>query len=284
MFFGHDDKIKAFRNLIEKDKLGQAYLFYGDKGIGKTAFAKILAYALETGEFPPEGEVPVGGTLIDSLVTSRNEGESSLGIEKILGLKRFLWQKPLKSPRRVAIVADAEDLTPEAQGALLKIVEEPPEHALIIFIAHDPQVLLPPLLSRLAKIYFPRLKKSEVAEFLLTKYKASKVKANEIAELSFGRLGLALNLWTCDVHRLNGETKKNEGEETLEYFLERRILDLRRKDLEKNASALSWLLDRETLVKRYNLNGNLQKKATEWILTDNADTNGYSSRFNKIPI
>ncbi len=260
--FGHKDKFEAFGKLIKENKLGQAYLFYGDKGIGKTAFANILAYALETGKFPDGGDAPKEGTLIDSLITSRGEDESSLGIEKVLELKKFLWQKPLKSPRRIAVIEDAEDLTPEAQGALLKIVEEPPEHALIIFIAHDPSVLLPPLLSRLAKVYFPRLSKSEIAELLSTKYKASKSKANEIAGLSFGRLGLALNL-------LNGAVKGTNGEEALEDFLERKILDLRRKDLKKNASVLSWLLDRETLVKRYNLNGNLQRKAIEQQITGN---------------
>lgn len=251
MLFGHEEKIRSFRKLIKENRLSQAYLFYGDRGIGKSSFAVLLAHALEFGEFEVSG-----GTLLDANLVSRNLEENSLGIDKVLEIKKFLWQKPLRSPYRLAIVNDAEDLTDEAQGALLKIVEEPPAHALVIFIAHDPQVFLPPLLSRLAKVYFPRLKKEEVKKILIAKYKAGEKKAGEIAQESFGRLGYALSLLEAPP----------EGEENLETFLERNILKMRREGLKKNSSVLARLLERETLVKRYNLNVNLQRKAAEEIL------------------
>lgn len=254
MLFGYDDKIKAFSKLIKENRLSQSYLFYGDEGIGKNTFAKLLAYALETRKFSAEGDT---ATLIDALFVERDQEESSLGIERILEVKRFLWQKPLKSRYRLAVINNAEDLTPEAQGALLKIVEEPPTHALLVFITHDSQVFLPPLLSRLMKVYFPRLSKAEIAKVLSDQYKVNKEKACDIAERSFGRLGLALKL-------MDGKAENNE--EDLEKFLENKILKLRRENLEKNAPLLAWLLDRETSVKRYNLNMNLQKRAVEEML------------------
>jgi DNA polymerase-3 subunit delta' len=250
--FGYEDKIRSFKRLIKEDRLGQSYLFYGDEGIGKNSFAKLLACALETGKFETTPE-----TLLDVSFVAKDEEENSLGIEKVLELKRFLWQSPLKSRYRLAVVNDAEELTPEAQGALLKIVEEPPAHGLIVFIAHDENVLLPPLASRLTKIYFPRLSKAEITGILKEHYGAAKGKAEETAELSFGRLGLALRI-------LDG--KKEKKEESLEDILENKILKLRREGLRKNAKTLAWLLDREMSVKRYNLNMNLQKKAVEqWI-------------------
>ncbi len=253
MLFGYDEKIKTFQRIIREDKLGQAYLFYGDRGVGKNTFAVLLAYALETGKFAVGSE-----PLLDALFVARNPEENVLGIERITSeVKRFLWQKPFKSSRRLVVVDDSEDLTPEAQSALLKIVEEPPPHALLIFIAHDSQVFLPPLLSRLAKIYFPRLSKEEIAKILSEKYKASEEKAHEVSRQAFGRLGLALKL-------LDGTD--GEGEETLESFLENKILELRREGLKKNAPVLVRLLDRETFVKRYNLNMNLQRRAVVEII------------------
>ena len=247
MLFGYEEKIEAFKKIIRAEKLSQSYLFYGDKGIGKGIFAKLLAYALETGKFETAVE-----PLLDASFIAKNSEESSLGIDKILEVKRFLWQKPLRSHYRLAVIDDAEDLTPEAQGALLKIVEEPPAHALIVFIAHDSQTLLPPLLSRLMKVYFPRLSKTEVAKILSENHGVQETKAREIASRSFGRLGRALEL-------LKG--RPEFGEDDLENFLEDKILKLRGDNLKKNSGVLSWLLDRETLVKRYNLNMNLQKKA-----------------------
>ncbi|MGC9603350.1 MAG: AAA family ATPase [Minisyncoccia bacterium] len=249
--FGHEERTRAFQKLIRENKLGQAYLFYGDRGVGKGTFARLLAYALENGKFEVATE-----PLLDASFVLKGEEKNSIGIEKILEVRKFLWQKPLKSPRRLAVIDNAEELTPEAQGALLKIVEEPPEHALLIFVAHDPQVLIPPLLSRFAKVYFPRLSKNEVAKILKEKYGESEKKARDIAAASFGRIGYALELLKLDP----------KGEDDLEDFLERSILKLWRENLEKNASLLSWLLDRETLVKRYNLNMNLQRKAAEEML------------------
>src|SRR3989344_612256 len=112
--FGYEDKIISFKRLIKEDRLGQSYLFYGDEGIGKNSFAKLLACALETGKFEISPE-----TLLDTSFVAKDEEENSLGIEKVLEVKRFLWQSPLKSRYRLAVVNDAEELTPEAQGALL---------------------------------------------------------------------------------------------------------------------------------------------------------------------
>jgi MoxR-like ATPase len=252
--FGYKNKIGSFTKLIKEKRLSQAYLFYGDRGIGKSIFAKLLSYALETGKFETAIE-----PLLDASFIVRGPEENSLGIEKILEVKRFLWQKPLKSQYRLAVINNAEDLTPEAQGALLKIVEEPPAHALIIFITHDSQTLLPPLLSRLMKIYFPRLPKAEIAKVLSENHGVNKGRAREVADRSFGRLGRALDL-------LKG--KPEFSEDDLESFLEDKILKLRGENLKKNAEVLNWLLDRETLVKRYNLNMNLQKKAASEMLNN----------------
>jgi len=127
---------KTFQNLIDKNALAHSYLFFGEDKIAQLEFVDWLMNALE-------GQLP----LIDAM-------KAGSGIDDIREGIRFLWQKPLKSPKKTLIIPDGENLTDEAQNAILKIAEDPPEHALIILIAKNQEILLPTLQSRLQKIYF----------------------------------------------------------------------------------------------------------------------------------
>lgn len=253
MLIGHDDKINIFRELVRSGNLGHAYLFFGDAGIGKKLFARALASFLENGKFG-DSETP----LIDSLVFEPKE-KNTIGIDEVLEIRRFLWKTPLKSKKRLAIV-DAASLTPEAQSALLKIVEEPPSMATIIFVAYDPRVLFPPLLSRLTKVYFNRLSREDLKRVLVEICKINPKKAEAVAALSFGRIGRALNL-------IEGK-KTGEGED-LGRDIEEEIVRLRNRNLLQNSAILAWLLERLELVRRYNLNMRLQRAAISYKLSQN---------------
>jgi len=141
-----------FKRLVKENKLSHAYLFFGgDKKTHqeKFIFAQSLANFLENGIFE-ESE----GLLRETLVISPDE-KGTIGIDSIRQIKYFLWQKPNSSLKRLTIINEAENLTPEAQNAALKIVEEPSESGLIIFIAKTSENLLETLTSRLQKVYFP---------------------------------------------------------------------------------------------------------------------------------
>ncbi len=247
MLFGYDSKTAAFKRLIREDKLSHAYLFYGDEGIGKKTFARLFAAAVETGKW--EGS---RAPLIDALFLEPGEN-GSLGIEAVNGAKNFLYQRPIASPKRFLLIGQSEALTPEAEGALLKVVEEPPEHALIVFVARSREFFLPPLLSRLEKVYFPRLSVKEVERFLKEEKGVMGETAKRVASQSFGSIGRALAVI---------EGVKPDPEDVLAE-LRSEIVRLYRADVRKNASKLRWLLERETLISRYNLNMNLQKKAIQ---------------------
>lgn len=90
---------------------------------------------------------------VDSLIIFPVEGTT--GIDAVREAQRFLWQAPLRSAKKTVILADAATLTREAQGAFLKIVEEPPINGLILFIARDPAFLSPTLQSRFQKLFVP---------------------------------------------------------------------------------------------------------------------------------
>jgi len=154
----YDDLANNFKELIEGDKLSNSYLFFG-AGEEKFIFSQALANFLEKGKF-----IEPKGILTEFLAVSPDE-KGTIGIEEIRNLKYFLWQKPTASFKRMVIIESAQAFTVEAQNAALKIVEEPPEHSLIIFLAKTAEDLLPTLNSRLQKIYFPETsKKSGVGE------------------------------------------------------------------------------------------------------------------------
>ena len=185
--FGYEDKIIAFKKLAKNGTLGHAYLFFGDREIGKFLFALSLANYLERGKWED-----TGGTLSDAFFVVPKEGKQSLGIDEVRDASHFLWQTPAHSSRKMVVIDNADLLTSEAQSAMLKIVEEPPSHAIIVFIANDPSSLFSPLLSRLVKVYFPRFSKKAVSNILEKHFGISKTKSSAVAEDSYGRIGMAL--------------------------------------------------------------------------------------------
>jgi hypothetical protein len=245
---GYERHVAAFSKVVRDGSLGHAYLFFGDAETGKHAFARSIAAFLETREWTEDGRV-----LVDVISISPDE-KGTIGIGAARELKKFLWQTPLVSPRRTAIIDSAEALTDEAQSALLKLVEEPSPHALLLFTTYEPSVLFPPLRSRLTKVYVPRLPKRTVEEFLVNRHGISEKRAGAIAGESFGRIGRALRLAGLS------EPPVSDGAE-LDEELRTAIFKFRASGVQKNARVLAWLVEREAFVERFNLNPNLQRKA-----------------------
>lgn len=265
----HESQKKAFRKLADAGELSRSYLFYGDEGVGKRTFARSLAHFLESGVFDDAGTAlsdawilgpsddpdtvsmrPVGAPV----PTWDPDANLEIRIDAIRALERVLWQTPIGSPKKIAIIEDAHLLNEKAQSALLKIVEEPPVHTLLLFITHEPTALLPPLLSRLSKIYFRRLSEEALSDYLIRTKKVSAGTAKKTARESFGRVGRALRL-------LAGV----DTGETLETRLRETIIALRAQGVANGSVALARLLDYETAIARYQVNPKLQEKAVEYI-------------------
>ncbi len=136
-----------FDNIIRRDALGHAYIFFGQSMGRNLDFIASLTRRVETGAW--ENSTP----LIDSFFLGLGDAGSSAGIDSIRLLREFLWQKPLKSPRKIAVIPYGHRMTLPAQQAFLKIAEEPPESALIILNLPDPSVLFSTLVSRFQKIF-----------------------------------------------------------------------------------------------------------------------------------
>jgi len=152
VIIGHSQLVRDFKELIKRNRLSHSYVFFGEPEVGKFYFAKHFAAFLETGKFELTKK-----PLQDSLLL-----KDAKGIDAMRELKSFLWQKPIISLYKLVVINDASSLTPQAQNAILKITEEPPESAVLILIVNQLENLIPPLRSRLQKIYFGRLTNDEM--------------------------------------------------------------------------------------------------------------------------
>lgn len=141
-----------FKKLIFSDRLSHAYLFFGGNEPdreSKFIFSWSIANFLENNVFEPPRKQ------LNELLLIRPNEEGNIGIDESRALKSFLYQKPIFSKKRTVLIKEGERLTPQAQSAILKIMEEPPEPALIILIVRNEDSLFGVLKSRFQKIYFP---------------------------------------------------------------------------------------------------------------------------------
>ena len=152
--------IKDFKRLAESGALGHGYLLYGESAASRRYIGSGLANFLETAGW----DAGNSDTLVDGLLVKK-DAAGSVGIDLARRVVEFLWQKPFKSSRRLAFIDDAETLTLQAQNALLKVVEEPPPHGLLVLSVLEPGALVPPLVSRLQQIYILPVKDNEEENF-----------------------------------------------------------------------------------------------------------------------
>jgi DNA polymerase-3 subunit delta' len=113
-------------------------------------------------------------------------------IDQVRALQHDLALKPIEGRFRVVIFGQFETATIEAQNALLKTLEEPPDYAVLIVLASDPELLLPTIVSRCQSIALRPLTMAQVRDALITTWKVEAEQANLLAHLSGGRLGWAV--------------------------------------------------------------------------------------------
>ncbi len=184
MLIGHKELLSDLKALADRGALPHGYIFFGPARVGKATSAKKLAHYLESGA--EEGDGPVLG---DLLLIEPKDG--AIGIDPIREVRGFLSQRPNRSKYRTAIIDGADELTDEAQNALLKIAEEPPVSAFIVLVSQDPERLRPTLQSRFQKLYFAPAPAKEIENWLVKEKKIPAEKAKKAAEASCGAPGLA---------------------------------------------------------------------------------------------
>ena len=215
---GQEHITRTLRNQIMADRVGHAYLFNGGRGTGKTSSAKILARAInclnpKDGEPCNECEICKGalnGSLTDIV---EMDAASNNSVEDIRSIREEVNFLPTKAKYRVYIIDEVHMLSPGAFNALLKTLEEPPEHVKFILATTEPQKLPATILSRCQRFDFKRISNEDIIKRLEIVCKESNIEVTDgalkiISVLAEGAMRDALSILERCVQ--DGENKIDE--------------------------------------------------------------------------
>ncbi|GAG29919.1 unnamed protein product, partial [marine sediment metagenome] len=165
---GQEHIARALSNAISTNRVGHAYLFTGARGTGKTSAARIFAKALncEKGPAPvPCNECEICESIAsgDDIDVLEIDGASNRGIDEIRQLRQNVGIRPSRARLKIHIIDEVHMLTREAFNALLKTLEEPPEHVKFIFCTTDPNKIPVTILSRCQRFDFAGIVAASIA-------------------------------------------------------------------------------------------------------------------------
>jgi DNA polymerase-3 subunit gamma/tau len=162
---------RTLKNAVAQNRLAHAYLFVGPRGVGKTSTARILAKSLNCVKGPtvtPCGECDNCREIAagNSLDVIEIDGASNNSVEDVRQLRENVRYAPAKARYKIYLIDEVHMLSPAAFNALLKTLEEPPEHVKFIFATTEPQKVLPTILSRCQRFDLHRIPANLIAKHL----------------------------------------------------------------------------------------------------------------------
>lgn len=169
---GQEHITRTLLNALERDRVGHAYLFTGPRGTGKTSTARILAKAINcettggTGEPCNECEPCQQITDASFLDLVEIDGASNRGIDEIRDLREKVRFMPARGRKKVYIIDEVHMLTAAAFNALLKTLEEPPDHVIFLMATTEPHAVPLTIASRCQRFDFQRIPEERAASLL----------------------------------------------------------------------------------------------------------------------
>lgn len=195
---GHEEIIRHLQNAIKTGKISHSYIFAGEPGSGKRLLAGIYAMTLQC---EAGGENACGkcesckraiGKNHPDIIMVKHEKPNTISIDEIREqVVNDVDIKPYSSPNKIYIIPDAEIMTPQAQNALLKTIEEPPEYAVIMLLTSNIDGLLPTIRSRCVRLDLKVVDDGLVKKYLMEHLHIPDYQAEIDASFAHGSIGKA---------------------------------------------------------------------------------------------
>lgn len=195
---GQEQLKEHLQNAISMNKVSHAYIINGERSSGKEFIAKVFARTLQCEKGGTEAcdechscRQALSGNQPDIIYIS-HEKPNTISVEDIRAqINNDIVIKPYSSPRKVYIMNEGEKMTPQAQNALLKTLEEPPEYAVILILTTNVDALLPTVLSRCVVLNMKPVADKAVKKFLMEELKVPDYKADICVAFARGNIGKA---------------------------------------------------------------------------------------------
>lgn len=196
-----NQSLKSFlRTDIEAGRLAHAYILEGGKGSGKTMLALTVCAALSGDE--DRVSVIFSGNCPDVLTVRRREDRKTIGVDEIRAMRSSAYVRPNDLEFKAYLLEECETMTVQAQNALLKLLEEPPQNVYFFLMCENASALLPTVRSRAPTLRMQSFEKDQLSEYLISAEPKLRLLANgqpaEFAALidaAGGSIGMAKDLF-----------------------------------------------------------------------------------------
>lgn len=204
---GQGHVTRTLQNAIKQDKLAHAYLFTGTRGVGKTSIARLFAKAIRCENRKPDFNpclVCASCKDIDSgssMDYTEIDGASNNSVDDVRALIENVQYLPTRGKHKIYVIDEVHMLSVSAFNALLKTLEEPPEHAIFILATTDPHKLLGTVISRTQRYDFKNVPVETLAQHVMNIAKAEGITfsnpiiATKLAELGRGSVRDTLSIF-----------------------------------------------------------------------------------------
>ncbi len=198
---GHKSVINHLQDAIEAKKISHAYIFEGEKGSGKKELADAFSLALQC-EKQEKDSCGVCHSCLQAkshnhpdIVWVDHEKENIISVDEVRKkINNDIVIKPYSGPYKIYIIDEAEKLNEQAQNALLKTIEEPPEYAVILLLTTNIGAFLPTIVSRCITLHLKPVEYKEVEKYILEHTDADAEKVKFLVKYSMGNIGKAMRL------------------------------------------------------------------------------------------
>ncbi len=226
---GQEQIVEHLQNAILTGKVSHAYIINGERGAGKEFIVNIFSRALqcEKGGKEPCDECHSCKQALSKnqpdIIEVLHEKPNTIGVEDIrTKINSDIAIKPYSSPKKIYIMNEGEKMTVQAQNALLKTLEEPPEYAVIIILTTNIDTLLPTILSRCVVLNMKPVRDDYIKKYLMQDLMIPEYKADICAAFARGNIGKAKGLASSEEF----DNIKNEAVTLLKYIRDMEISEI----------------------------------------------------------